>query len=314
MNVKIIVTGGAGFIGSRLTAALLGGGHEVIVADDLSSGFRQNLPAHAEFVLMNTSDPEMSAFIAAERPAIVYHLAAQANTTRVLLDPAADVTTNVIGTLRVLEGCRRASAKIILASSAAVFGRTQRFILSENTPASPVTPYGLSKRSAERYAAWYWYMYGVPYTILRFANVYGPGRRAAGGGGVIESFLERIAQGLPLVIHGDGSQIRDFVHVDDAVRACVLAADRGERETIHIGTGRPWSITAVVDELVKIHGGPVKIKYGDKRSADIARSVFVPDKAALILGWQPAIRFEDGLRSAYDEAVSLDKGEDRAQP
>ncbi|CAH1206227.1 UDP-glucose 4-epimerase [Paenibacillus plantiphilus] len=312
--MKIVVTGGAGFIGSRLAVALIGDGHQVVVVDDLSTGCRGSVPAGARFMLMNASDPEMSAFLAAERPKIVYHLAAQADLGRSLLDPSADVTTNVIGTLRVLEGCRRSSAKFILASTAAVFGNAKRFLLSEDTPESPVTPYGLSKRSAERYTVWFWRIYGVPYTILRFANVYGPGQKSTGEGSAVAVFLERMARGLPLIIHGDGSQIRDFVHVDDVVRACVLAAGKGSGETIHIGSGDSRSIAEVAEELARLHAGSLEIRYGDSRPADAARSVFVNDKAALILGWTPHIRFEDGLRSAYDDAFSLDKGADRAQP
>ncbi|MBW7474535.1 GDP-mannose 4,6-dehydratase [Paenibacillus oenotherae] len=313
--MRAVVTGGAGFIGSRLAASLLSAGYEVVVVDDLSSGSISNIPSGARFLSLNVNDGELPALLADMRPHLVYHLAEQADVSRSLFDPSADMTTNVIGTLRVLEGCRLASAKIILASTAAVFGKAGQRILDENTPESPVSSYGLSKRTAERYATWYWRMHGVPYTILRFANVYGPGQRARGDGGVVAVFLERMARGLPLVIHGKGNQVRDFVHVDDVVRACVNAASRAACETIHIGTGEAWSINAVAGELAKLHDAPLDIRHGDARPADVARSVFMPDKAARMLGWIPSIRFVDGLRSTYQSVFNRsDKDEDQAQP
>ncbi|MFC5653497.1 NAD-dependent epimerase/dehydratase family protein [Paenibacillus solisilvae] len=318
--MKAVVTGGAGFIGSRLSAALHKEGHEVIVIDDLSSGSPKDLPNGLRLVKMNICDTALPAILADEHPDIVYHLASQGEMSRTILDPIADLTTNIVGTLRVLEGCRQASScKIVLASTAAVFGEVKPFRVSEDTPVCPVSPYGLSKRAAERYTSWYYQLYGVPFTILRFANVYGPGQKPKGEVGVIAVFMERLKLGQPLPIHGNGEQHRDFVHVDDAVQACLASKGRGDNEIVHIGTGVSHSIAMIAEVLTDLHDAPIEICYTEVREDDPWSSAFIPDKASNVLGWTPRIPFLEGLRSTYEEQFGSrppvnDRDEDQEQP
>jgi UDP-glucose 4-epimerase len=299
--MKAVVTGGAGFIGSRLTAALVSAGNEVLVLDDLSSGSAGDIPQGASFMRMSVCDPELPKLLGARRPDVVYHMAAQDASSLMADDVQADLTTNIIGTLNVLEGCRQApGCKIVLASTAAVFGDLNIFKPSEELPERPLSPYGLSKRIAERYTVWYYRLHRVPFTILRFANVYGPGQKPKAEGAVIAVFIERLRRGLPMLIEGDGTQMRDFVHVDDIVRACLLAACKGFNETLHIGTGEPCSIIKLAYTLAALHKDPVPaIRHTGKRPFDAFHSVFVPDKAGAVLGWSPQIRFAEGIRSTY---------------
>ena len=298
--MKAVITGGAGFIGSRLAKVLAGDGWETIVVDDLSSGSEKAVPDKARLIRMSVTDPEFVALLADERPEVVYHFASRVDADRSTSPFAADQSTAINGTLQALEGCRQAKfAKLVLASSAAVFGEAAHAAPDEKTPLSPATPYGLSKRTAEKYTAWHSRIHGIPYTILRFANVYGPGQQPKGEGGVVALFLDHMRAGRPLTIHGDGRQERDFVHVDDAVGACVAAANKGSGEIVHIGTGEAWSIEFIARELAAVHGRPIDIRFSDKRPADPLRSVLPPRKAAAVLGWRPAIRFPDGLRFVY---------------
>ncbi|GGD50010.1 NAD-dependent epimerase/dehydratase family protein [Paenibacillus nasutitermitis] len=303
--MKIVITGGAGFIGSRLAAALIDEGHEVLVLDDLSSCPPGAIPVNARFKQISVCDSDIPRLIEQELPGAVFHLAAQADISRSLIDPVADLTTNVIGTLQVLDGCRRVhGCKIIFISTAAVFGDLNPFILTEEMSVKPATPYALSKRIAERYTEWFYRIHGVPFTILRLSNVYGAGQKPGGEGGVIAFFMEQLRLGEPLVIHGDGSQVRDFIHVKDVVHACMLALGKGNQETLHIGSGVPWSIIDLVRELAAIRGGaPPETIYAEKRSVDSLRSLFNPDKASLVLGWKPGIRFAEGLRATYEDEL-----------
>ncbi|QYR23039.1 NAD-dependent epimerase/dehydratase family protein [Paenibacillus sp. sptzw28] len=299
--MKTVVTGGTGFIGSRLTAALISAGNEVLVLDDLSSGSAEDIPQGAKFMQMSVCDPELPSLLGAERPEVVYHMAAQDVSSLTFTDVPADLTTNVIGTLNVLEGCRQSpGCKIVLASTAAVFGDLNIFKPSEELPERPLSPYGLSKRIAERYTVWYYRLHRVPFTILRFANVYGPGQKPKAEGAVVAVFIERLRQGLPLLIEGDGTQMRDFVHVDDIVRACLLAACKGFNETLHIGTGEPCSIIKLAHTLAALQKDPVPaVRHVGKRPYDAFHSVFVPDKAGAVLDWSPQIRFAEGIRATY---------------
>ncbi|WP_274649468.1 NAD-dependent epimerase/dehydratase family protein [Paenibacillus humicola] len=298
--MKAVITGGAGFIGSRLASALAKAGWETVIVDDLSAGAMEDVPSAARFICMSVTDPEFTRLLADERPEVVYHFASRVDEDRGGPFIAADQTTNIVGTLKVLEGCRKAKpAKLILASTAAVFGTAPYAAPNEKTPLSPATPYGLAKRTAEKYTQWHSRMQGIPFTILRFANVYGPGQRPRGEGGVVAVFLDNIRTGRPLTIYGDGSQERDFVHVEDVVRACLASAEKGSGEIIHIGTGESWSVGFVARELAVLHSRPLAIRYADKRPADPARSVLPADKAAAVLGWSPAVRFPDGLRAVY---------------
>jgi UDP-glucose 4-epimerase len=294
--MRVVVTGGAGFIGSRLTGALLDRGEEVLVIDDLSTGKVDKVPYEAKLFAFPAEAEETAELIASFRPEVVFHLAAQVGMGSSMRKPVEDGRSNVLGTLRVLEGCRASASKLVFSSTSGVYGGTTGSrLLRETSVKRPSSPYGLSKWAAEQYiqhAARWW---GIRYTILRYANVYGPGQTAKGEGGVVACFLERLARGLPLIIHGDGEQGRDFVHVDDVVRANLAAIDSGEGEICNIGTAAATSINelaSLFERLGRVSPGRI---YEAGRPGDARLSRLCPRKAEAVLGWRPAKKLEEGI-------------------
>ncbi|WP_391572697.1 NAD-dependent epimerase/dehydratase family protein [Cohnella sp.] len=298
--MRIIVTGGAGFIGSRLVRALLERGDEVIVLDDLSTGDPRRLPSGVDIRLLRAEDADTADFIAAIRPQIVFHLAAQVGMGSSVKNPADDGRSNIIGTLRVLEGCREAGSKLVFSSTSGVYGEAVgNRPFRESSLKRPSAPYGLSKWVAEQYIDYGGKWWGVAYTILRYANVYGPGQAARGEGGVVACFMDRIGSGLPLIIHGDGEQSRDFVHVDDVVRANLAAIAKGNGEAFNIGTGIATSINLLADRCERLAAASFGRIYEPERSGDARCSRLSSGKAATVLGWKPAISLDDGLSQLF---------------
>lgn len=296
--MRVIVTGGAGFIGSRLVHALVGEGHETIAIDNLSMGDAGRLPAGVKLYKLQVEAPETTELISRLRPGAVFHLAAQVGMGSSLQAPSEDGLSNVIGTLRVLEGCRQAGSKLVFSSTSGVYGESKgKRLLKETSPKLPFAPYGLSKWTAEEYIRKSSDWWGGSYTILRYANVYGPGQTARGEGGVVACFMERIRDGLPLVIHGDGEQSRDFVHVDDIVKANLAALERGDGEVCNIGTGVATSVNRLADCCERLSGGGrlgSRI-YEPSRNGDVRCSRLSSARAESILGWKPSIPLELGL-------------------
>lgn len=300
--MRYIVTGGAGFIGSRLVRALVERGDEAIVADDLSGGDSRRLPAAIELHRLNVEKPDIVKLIEEISPQAVFHLAAQVSVGSSMQDPAKDALSNVIGTLHVLQGCASARCKIVFSSTCAVYGETGRSRrLKETSPAKPVAAYGLSKWIAEQYIRNFSEWQGVDYTILRYANVYGPGQTANGEGGVVARFMQNIALGLPLIIHGDGNQTRDFIHVDDVVQANLAAVKMGTREICNISTGKETSINDLAAWCERLSGRKMPREFVPRRKGDIRYSRLSPLKAVQILGWRPSITLKEGLASIYNQ-------------
>ncbi|HLK12718.1 MAG TPA: NAD-dependent epimerase/dehydratase family protein, partial [Candidatus Binatia bacterium] len=219
--MKVLVTGGAGFIGSHVVDALVAAGHDVVVVDDLSTGHRENLNPNARFVELDVTDPRLVELIRDERPAAVSHHAAQMDVRRSVADPLFDARTNILGTINLLEGARRANVRRVLfvSSGGAVYGEQEIFPAPETHPTNPVSPYGVSKRAGELYAFFYQAEYHIPFVALRYANVYGPRQDPHGEAGVVAIFCGRMLAGQPVTIFGDGEQTRDYVFVGDIVRA-----------------------------------------------------------------------------------------------
>ncbi|WP_245948291.1 NAD-dependent epimerase/dehydratase family protein [Paenibacillus sambharensis] len=297
---KAIVTGGAGFIGSHLTDALLAAGTEVHIIDDLSSGDWLRASPRARLHQLDVCGPEACRTAAAIKPDVIYHLAAQADVQRSIQNPGLDLSVNVQGTINMLEACRLASGcKLVFASTSAVYGDLAKNILTEDDPARPISFYGLSKLTAEHYIRLYARLFGVPYTILRYGNVFGPRQTAKGEGGVVAVFMDRVAAGEPLGVNGDGEQTRDFIYVADIVQANLAAASRGDGETLHASTGHPTSVNTLIRLLEELHPAGVSAQYRPAKAGDIRHSCLSTNHAAACLGWSPAYSFAEGIEETY---------------
>jgi UDP-glucose 4-epimerase len=299
--MRVYVTGGAGFIGSGLVHALLAGGHDVAVLDDLSHGSPANLDPRAGFRKLDILDDEMATHMAEFRPDAVVHLAAQASVAASIEDPERDRLVNAEGTRRVAIAAREAgAARVILASSAAVYGTPAELPLTESSPCAPESPYGASKLEAESLLVDALAGSDVDPVILRFSNVYGPRQSGAGEGGVVAALLTRIAEGAVPVIHGDGRQTRDFIYVGNVVGALltVLGCEEPLAQAgpvFNISTGQRRSILELMAAIrpVTMYFGPVE--HGPAREGDIQDSVLDPSRAEQVLGWKATVELEHGI-------------------
>jgi len=302
--MKILVTGGAGFIGSHIVDLLVEQGHEVVVIDNLSTGKEENVNKNVKFYRMNILDEQLPQIFLNERPEIVIHQAAQTQVPRSIKEPILDAETNITGTIHLLEACRLSGVrKIVFASTAAVYGNPSYLPIDEQHPIHPLSGYGIGKYAAEQYLEVYHQLYGLKYTVLRYANVYGERQDAKGEGGVIAIFIDRIVQGEPITIFGDGEQTRDYIYVEDIARANIAAIDRGDQEVFNIGTGVSTSVNELVNLLQQISGKPVKKEYKAERFGDIKDSSFNNQKAKALLSWEPKTDLLAGLRKTFHTNV-----------
>jgi UDP-glucose 4-epimerase len=298
--VKAVVTGGAGFIGSHIVDALLAQGAVVHVIDDFSTGQLGNLEcALQQGSHLHTADvtdeAAMAELLAALRPELVCHLAAQIDVRRSMAEPASDARMNVAGTVAMLEAALRCGAKrFLLASTAAVYGNPTVIPTSESEPVAPISAYGAGKAAAELYLAFYARRNGLSTLALRMANVYGPRQDPGGEAGVITIFRRVIAAGDPVTVFGDGRQTRDYIHVRDAVAAFLAAARSRRTGALNISTGRETSVLAVAKAL------GATVLRGPGRPGEIERSCLDPRAAWNALGWRAATRLRDGLEGRPD--------------
>lgn len=296
----VAVTGGAGFIGSHLSEALLAIGAEVHVLDDLSSGRISYMPPGAVLHRADIRSEAAAGALADIKPEVVYHLAAQADVQRSIADPAGDADVNIAGTINMLAASRRAGVrKFVFASTSAVYGNLPEPVLAEKMRAEPLSFYGLSKLAAERYIRLYGSLYGLDYTILRYGNVYGPRQTPKGEGGVVAVFMDRLRAGMPLAVHGDGGQTRDFIYVKDVAAANVAALARGGGAVLNIGTGRPTSVNELLRLLEQCRGAPIDRVHAPARLGDIRHSSLDSRKARRLLRWRPAYEVAAGLAETY---------------
>ncbi|MEE8639397.1 MAG: NAD-dependent epimerase/dehydratase family protein [bacterium] len=295
--MKILVTGGAGFIGSHVAERYLSAGWKVALVDNLSSGRRDNVPEGAAFYELDIRDMEFAEVVAAERPDVISHHAAQMDVRVSTTEPAFDADVNIVGSIKVVEAALAAGVKKVLFSSTggAVYGEPEELPVTEETPARPISQYGCSKLAVERYLYLYNVQRGLDYVALRYPNVYGPRQNPHGEAGVTAIFALKMLDGEPCIIYGDGTESRDYVYIDDVVDAHVLAADGDFNGVLCIGSGKETTVPEIFDGLSALTGNDVEPRREPLRPGEIHRICISGVKAKEILGWEPKVSFNDGL-------------------
>lgn len=295
--MKVMVTGGAGFIGSHVVDALVAAGHDVCVVDDLSTGRAANVNSAARFYQVDIRSADLAEVFAAERPQAVSHQAARANVRESMDKPLLYADVNVLGSLNVLECCRKHGVrKVIYASTGgASYGEPQQLPAPEDHPVNPLDPYGASKHHVEHYLYLYRYNYGLEYTILRYPNVFGPRQDPHGEAGVVAIFTGQMLTGGQPVINGTGEQERDFVYVSDVARANLIATERGDGGTYNIGSGAGTSVNQIYDRLAALTGYTAPPVHGPGKQGEVFKIYLDATRARQELGWAPQVPLDDGL-------------------
>ena len=301
--MRILVSGGAGFIGSHTVDLLVEKSHEVAVIDDLSAGKRGRLHAGASFHQADLRDRKRVAQVLEQvRPEAIYHLAAQMDVRRSVADPPFDAEVNLVGMLNLLEEARtRGLRRVIFASSGgAIYGEQEVLPSAEDDRCNPLSPYGVAKLACESYLFFYRNEYGIGYTALRYANVYGPRQDPHGEAGVVAIFCGRLLSGEQCTIYGDGKQTRDYVFVGDVAAANVAALEAGGDGAFNIGTGIETDVNQLYSELAALAGVGGKAVHAAARPGEQRRSVVSPARAAAGLGWHPKVSLRDGLAATFE--------------
>jgi UDP-glucose 4-epimerase len=299
---KILVTGGAGFIGSTVADRFVGAGWDVAVLDDLSSGKRENVPGQARFYPCDVRSAAAAEAVLAERPDVLCHHAAQIDVRRSMADPRYDVDVNVGGLVNLLSAAARAGVKHVLfaSSGGAAYGDTDRIPTPEDEPTHPVSVYGASKVASELFLGVWRAAHGITFTALRYGNVYGPRQDPHGEAGVVAIFAGRLLGGEPCTINGDGGQTRDYVFVADVARANLLAAERRHDGPVNVGTGVETDVNRLYQVLADAAGVRAAATHGPGKAGEQRRSCLDASAAARVLGWRPEVGIEDGLRRTLE--------------
>lgn len=300
--MRILVTGGAGFIGSHLVDELIARKYSVCVIDDLSSGDKKNVNKKAKFIRMDIRDKNLAGIVMAFKPNTVFHFAAQIDPRLSVVDPSFDADVNIVGSLKLLEASRRAKAEkfIFSSSGGAIYGGAKKIPTTENYIPHPFSPYGASKHSFEEYLHCYFHIYGFSYAALRYANVYGPRQSGKGEAGVVAVFTKKMLHGEQPIINGNGRQTRDFVFVSDIVRANVLAMSPKAKGIYNIGAGVEISINQIFFKLRDLINPSFKAQYGQGKKGEERRSCLDAKKAKKELGWKPSVGLDKGLEKTVD--------------
>jgi UDP-glucose 4-epimerase len=307
--VRVLVTGGAGFIGSNLVDRLLAEGCDVDAIDDLSSGSLANLAdARAQrtrkfsFHRLDICSPQLGDVIAHRKPEVIFHLAAQPGVRPSLENPAFDAQVNILGTLNLCQAALAADTrKVVFAGSGGtIYGVPESVPVKESHSQRPTSPYGVSKKAAVDYLFYYREIHGLEYTVLALANVYGPRQDPHGEAGVVAIFAGHLLAGKAPTIYGDGKQTRDYVYVDDVVDAFVRAAEKGGGLLMNIGTGAETSVLELFEVMARLTGFRQEARFAPERPGELLRSSLDPGRAAIHLGWKPWTPIDEGLARTLD--------------
>lgn len=307
--MKILVTGGAGFIGSHVVDALVERDDEVVIVDNLSTGFERNINPKAKFYQLSICDRELAKVFERERPQVVSHQAAQTVVTKSTLEPVFDAEQNILGSLSVILNCLKFGVnKIVYASSGgAVYGEPKYCPVDENHPVDSLSPYGVSKHTVEHYLQLYNVEHGLNYVVLRYGNVYGARQNPEGEAGVVAIFARQMLRGQQPTIFGSGDKTRDYVHVSDVVAANLLAIEGGKNTIYNIGTGVETSDQEMFDTMAELLGYRSLPNYAQVRKGEIFRICLECSKAQRELGWQPRASLKEGLSQTITYYRSLEK-------
>ncbi len=300
--MKILVTGGAGFIASQIADAFINEGHKVFIIDDLSTGFEKNINPKAEFIKADICDLALSKLFEKEKFDLINHHAAQMDVRRSVADPVFDANINILGTINLLKNAVKTGVKKFMFASTggAVYGEQKYFPADEQHPANPLSPYGISKLSVEKYLYFYKVQYNLNYTILRYANIYGPRQNPFGEAGVVAIFSSKLIKGEQPVINGIGEQTRDYVFVGDVVQANLITLNDKESDIYNIGTGKETNVNQLFGLLNKIIGKNKEEKHGPAAPGEQLRSVITSDKIFKKFGWRPSAALEEGLKKTVE--------------
>jgi len=299
---KILVAGGAGFIGSHIVDRLIEKGNEVIVIDNLSTGKKENLNNNAKFYQVDICSSEISQIFEQEKPKIVFHFAAQVDIRKSVKDPIEDAKINILGSLNLINNCQKFEVKrfIFASSGGSIYGDTDIIPTPENHPENPESPYGICKLTIEKYLHFYKQTFGLNYTALRLANIYGPRQNSKGEAGVIAIFCDKMLKNEKVVINGDGEQTRDFVFVDDIVKVALLSMEQEKDGIYNIATGKETNINEIFVRVKKLIGSNCEEKHAPAKSGEQKRSCLDYFKAKQELNWEPEYNLEKGLEKTIN--------------
>lgn len=295
--MKLLITGGAGFIGSHLVDRLIKENHKVVVVDNLSTGRKENLNPKAKFYKIDICSPKIAQIFKKEKPEAVFHYAAQIDVRKSVEEPVQDAKINVLGSLNVLENCREFKVKkfIFASTGGAIYGEADIIPTPENYLAVPLSPYGIAKLTIEKYLNYYYKVFGLPYVSLRLANAYGLRQNSKGEAGVVAILCDKLLNNKRPVINGDGEQTRDFVFVDDVVGANLLALKKNITGIFNVGTTKETSVNEIFQKLKKTIEIKIEPEYRKTKKGDLKRSCLDCSKIKKELGWQPRYNLNEGL-------------------
>jgi len=307
--MNILVTGGAGFIGSNVTDAFIEEGHKVVIVDNMVMGNKKNINKAAKFYKTDIRDKKIGDIVKKEKIDIINHHAAQISVPDSVKNPVWDAENNINGTLNLLEAARENKIKkiIFISSGGTVYGGSVKLPANENNPLKPENPYGISKVTGEHYIRFYTAQFGIKHTILRYSNVYGPRQIPHGEAGVVAIFIKKIMSNEKPMIFGGGKCIRDYVFVGDVAIANVLALEKGDNEAFNIGTGIKTDVNQLYKAIQKVTGYKEAADNGPFRQGDLLANYLNAKKAGQVLGWKPKVKLEEGVKKTYEYFLKLEQ-------